>query len=86
MDQVDFSIPFGADDDLKTLEDQLFWDEELVDEEFKEPEPVEECSNYASFNKNSVQLFVQEFRNKVGHTPSKPSGRAFFDSHDYLVN
>lgn len=86
MNQVDFSIPFGADDDLKTLEDQLFWDEELVDEEFKEPEPVEESSNYASFNKNSVQLFVQEFRNKVGHTPSKPSGRAFFDSHDYLVN
>jgi hypothetical protein len=41
MDRVDFSIPLGADDDLKTLEDQLFWDEELADEEFKEPEPVE---------------------------------------------
>jgi hypothetical protein len=54
MDQVDFSIPLGGDNDLKTLEDQLFWDVEFVDEELKEPEPVEESSEYASFNKNSV--------------------------------
>jgi len=34
MDQVDFSIPLGQEDDLETLyalEDQLYWDEEPVD-------------------------------------------------------
>lgn len=62
MDKVDYSIPFGEDDDLKTLEDQLFWDVDVVDEEFKEPELVEDGGESASFNPNSVQKFVEDFR------------------------